>query len=79
MKIISKFLTAEVRLTSLELRGRTVVLQGLVKEFMPMTVEVDWADVSAFWRLAAGPLRAEAVRRLGPLGRLLPRAPGTGR
>lgn len=72
MKIISKFLTADVRLTQVELRGRTVVMQGLVKEFMPMTVEVEVADLKTLAQLVAVPLKAELRRRLEPLARRLP-------
>ncbi len=78
MKIVSKFLTADVRMTRLTLRGRTVVLEGLVKEFMPMTVEVDAADVRAFLAVAAVPLRDVVARRLTRLRDRLAsrRAPG---
>ncbi len=66
MKIISKFLTAEMRVTSVRLERRTVVMEGIVKEFMPMTVEIDASDIRELIRVLAQPLRARLPwRRAG--------------
>ncbi len=62
MKIVSKFLTADMRVTSVRLQGRSIVVEGLVKEFMPMTVEIDAADVREFARVLVEPLRARLRR-----------------
>ena len=62
MKIVSKFLTADMRVTSVRLQGRSIVVEGLVKELMPMTVEIDAADVREFARVLVEPLRARLRR-----------------
>jgi len=57
MRVVSKFLTAEVRVTKLSLEGRKLRVEGLVKDFMPMTVELSPADAAQLLALAAEPLR----------------------
>ena len=64
MKVISKFLTAEVRIVRVRLAGRTMVVEGLVKELMPMTVELTPRDLREMLRVASGPVRERIARRL---------------
>ncbi len=74
MRVVSKMLTADVRIVSVRLEGRKVVVEGMVKEIMPMTVEMQPADLAPFFRAVAAPLREKLEGRLpGPLARLLVR------
>lgn len=57
MKVISKFLTADVEIVGARLEGRTLIVEGMVKGFMPMTVETDLGDVVQMIRLALQPIR----------------------
>ena len=57
MKINSKFLTADVRLTSISLKNGKIEMSGLVKEFMPIEIEVSFADVRATAQLVGAELR----------------------
>ena len=63
MRVESKFLTADVRIVSVQLHGRRLVVEGLVKGFLPMRVEVGPEDL----RVLLEPLRQR-------LHRLLPEA-----
>lgn len=56
MKIVSKFLTADVRLTRISLKDGKIEMTGLVKEFMPIEIEVTLADVHATARLVGAEL-----------------------
>jgi aspartyl/asparaginyl-tRNA synthetase len=57
VKINSKFLTADVRLTRISLKDGKIEMSGLVKEFMPIEIEVTFADVRATARLVRDELR----------------------
>lgn len=56
MRIESKFMTADVRLTTARLEGNKLVTEGLVKEFMPVKMEMDPQDVRLLLRLLLDPL-----------------------
>lgn len=64
MKVVSKFLTADVRIVRVRLAGRTMILEGLVKELMPMTVELAPSDLREMLRVASAPVRARIAKRL---------------
>ena len=64
MKVISKFLTAEVRITKVTLAGRKIVVEGMVKELLPMTVELAADDIRTMVLAATAPLRERLARRL---------------
>ena len=64
MKVISKFLTAEVRITKVTLAGRKIVVEGMVKELLPMTVELSADDVRTMVLAVAAPLRERLAQRL---------------
>ena len=64
MKINSKFLTADVRLTRISLKGGKIEMTGLVKEFMPIEIEVTLADVRATARLVGAELKQVPRRAL---------------
>ena len=64
MKVISKFLTADMRITAVAFEGKKVVLKGLLKNFMPMTVEVDLHDVVQLLRVVSEPLRTRILALL---------------
>jgi hypothetical protein len=76
MRVVSKFLTADVRVVSVRLEGRKVVVEGVVKEMMPMTVEMDVGDAGQMALALVGPLR-DRIRRLLParLRALVPEPP----
>ena len=63
MRVVSKFLTADVRITRVAIEGRKVVIEGMVKQMLPMTVELAPADALEMLHAAATPLR----RRLADL------------
>jgi hypothetical protein len=72
MKVESKFLTAEVQITGAELSARRVVIDGLVKGFMPMKVIVDGNDLKRLIQLLLKPVLERLESMLpGPLGRAL--------
>lgn len=64
MKVVSKLMTADVRMVRVRLDGRRLVLEGVVKEIMPMTVELEPRDVIAFASAVTRPLRASIASRL---------------
>jgi len=64
MRVVSKFLTADVRIVRVTLAGRKMVVEGLVKEFMPMTVEMSPADARQMVIAFAQPLRRWLAHRL---------------
>jgi len=64
VKVISKFLTADVRLVRVRLAGRTMIVEGLVKELMPMTVELSPSDIREVLRVASTPWRERLARHL---------------
>ena len=64
MKINSKFLTADVRLTRISLKDGKIEMSGLVKEFMPIEIEVTFADVRATAQLLKDELRLVPRRAL---------------
>lgn len=64
MRVVSKFLTADVRLIKMSLAGRKLVVEGTVKEMMPMTVELSLEDVRASVRLGAKLLADLVLPRL---------------
>lgn len=64
MKIISKFLTADVEIVGARLEGRKIIIEGMVKGFMPMTVETDFGDVVQMIRVASQPIRERLAARL---------------
>ena len=57
MKIISKFLTADVRLTRISLKAGKIEMTDVVKEFMPIEIEVSFADVRATAKLVGEELK----------------------
>lgn len=57
MRVVSKFLTADVRITRVAFEGRKVVIEGLVKQMLPMTVQLEPADALEMLRAVAAPLR----------------------
>ena len=70
MRVVSKFLTADVRIVRATLQGRRLVVEGVVKEMMPMTVEMDAADGPKMIGALVQPLREKLAERLPPrLGR----------
>ncbi|MCC7109043.1 MAG: hypothetical protein IT382_07135 [Deltaproteobacteria bacterium] len=64
MKIVSKFLTADVRLTRISLKGGKIEMTGLVKEFMPIEIEVSLSDVRATAKLVGDELKQVPRRAL---------------
>lgn len=64
MRVVSKFLTADVRIVRVSLAGRTMVVEGVVKEIMPMTVELSPGDLREMLRAASEPVRARIAKRL---------------
>ncbi len=60
MNVVSKFLTAEVTITAIRFEQRRVVIEGVVKQLLPMTVSVGLDDA----RIAANVLLAPARARL---------------
>lgn len=64
MKIISKFLTADVRLTRISLNKGKIEMSGMVKEFMPIEIEVSFADVRATAKLVGDELKQVPRRAL---------------
>jgi hypothetical protein len=65
MKITSKFLTADVKLTRLSLRGGRVEMSGLVKGFMPIEIEAGPEDVRHVLSLFRAELPALRKRARG--------------
>ncbi|MBT3221408.1 MAG: hypothetical protein HN348_20175, partial [Proteobacteria bacterium] len=53
MRIKSKYMTANMRITNVRREGKDLVVEGLVKEFMPMVVKVDFDDVKAMSKVMA--------------------------
>lgn len=75
MRIESKFLTADVRLTGARFENRKLVTEGLLKEFMPVVVEMEAADMRLMARLLLAAFGANLEARLPqPVRRLLVRA-----
>ena len=71
MRVESKFLTADARIQSVKLCGRTVVMETLVKGVLPMKVELGPGDLRQMGRLLAH----EARERLtAAVSARLPRA-----
>lgn len=69
MKVISKFLTADVRIVEVRWDDGKVVIEGSVKEFMPMTVELSPDDIKYAVQLLARPALSQLADRLPePLG-----------
>lgn len=64
MNIVSKFLTAEARITSVTYRNGSIVVEALVKEFMPMTVEMTRADLKVATKMLAEPVFSRIEPRL---------------
>lgn len=64
MRVISKFLTADVRLNKMSLATGKLVIEGSIKEMMPMTVELGFDDVRESVRLGRGMLAELLVPRL---------------
>ena len=64
MKIISKFLTADVRLTRISIKEGKIEMTGVVKEFMPIEIEVSFADVRATAKLVGAELKQVRRRAL---------------
>ncbi len=64
MKVISKFLTADVRITAVAYKDGQLEVQGLVKEFMPMTVQVGFDDLREMLQLVASPWRRRLAAQL---------------
>jgi hypothetical protein len=74
VRVVSKSLTADVRLTRVAWTGSKLLVEGMVKEIMPMTVELAPADLARMARLLAAPLATRVAERLpaalrGALGR----------
>jgi len=73
MKVVSKFLTADVEIVAARLEGGKVVIEGMIKGFMPMRVETDLADFVKMILVASQPIRerlaAHLPERLGALVR----------
>lgn len=61
MKVISKFLTAEVRIVRVHVQSRRLVVEGVVKELMPMRVEVSPADAWTMLRALVRGVRERAT------------------
>ncbi len=73
MRVESKFLTADVRITAVSLKERHVVVEGLVKEFMPMTVYVGLDDLRLMAHVLLQPVRDRIERYIPkPLRSRLP-------
>lgn len=72
MKIVSKFLTADVRLTRISLKGGKIEMTGLVKEFMPIEIEVSLSDVRATAKLVGDELKQVPRRALDKVRARLP-------
>lgn len=72
MKIASKFLTADVRLTRISLKDGKIEMSGLVKEFMPIEIEVSYADVRATAKLVGDELKQVPRRALDKVRARLP-------
>jgi hypothetical protein len=80
MRVVSKFLTADVQITRVGLAGGKLVMEGMVKGFMPMTVELGPGDVTGMARVLSRPLRELVAARLPERLRtlLLPDGEGEG-
>lgn len=69
MKVVSKFLTADVEIVAARLEGKKVVIEGMIKGFMPMRVETDLTDFVTMIRVATQPIRERLAAHLpGRLG-----------
>ncbi|OGQ11128.1 MAG: hypothetical protein A2138_20895 [Deltaproteobacteria bacterium RBG_16_71_12] len=79
MKIISKFLTADVRLTRISLKAGKIEMTGVVKEFMPIEIEVSFADVRATAKLVGEELKQVPRRALARVKARVPFFGGGGR
>ena len=64
MRVVSKFLTADVQITRVGLAGGKLVVEGMVKGFMPMTVELGPGDVTGMARVLSRPLRELVAARM---------------
>lgn len=64
MRVVSKMLTADVRVVRVALEDGKMVMEGMVKEIMPMRVEMTRADVAEMLRVASLPLRERLAARL---------------
>lgn len=65
MRVESKFLTADARVVAIERVGRRIVVHGLVKEFMPRTVEFGPEDLAELLKVLSSPL-VQRVDRILP-------------
>ncbi|MCZ7680781.1 MAG: hypothetical protein M5U28_19215 [Sandaracinaceae bacterium] len=63
MKVVSKFLTAEVRIVRVAIEGRQLVVEGMVKEIMPMRVEMGLDDAKLMARALVAGLRERLAGR----------------
>ncbi len=64
MKVISKFLTADVEIVAVRIEAGKLVVEGMIKGFMPMRVETDLSDIAQMIRVASQPLRERVAERL---------------
>ena len=72
MRIESKFMKANVRITSVALVDGKLVTEGMIKKALPVRVEMTVEDVRDFVQAIVGPLRQRLADRLpSPLSRFI--------
>ncbi len=64
MRVVSKFMTADVRIVRVTYEDGQIVVEGMVKEFMPMTVKMGPSDVAEMAMAVSRPLRERLASRL---------------
>ncbi len=64
MHIASKFLTAPIRVTGIRWKDGKLLVEGLIKDYLPMTVEMGLPDVRDAAMAAIRPLRDRVARHL---------------
>jgi len=68
MKVVSKFLTGDVRITAIESKGETLKITGLIKDTFPMEIELAGSDFRDMLPLMVRPDSLLTVLRLSFMG-----------
>lgn len=68
MKVVSKFLTGDVRVTAVESTVETLKISGLIKETFPIEIELESSDFRDMIPLLAQPAPLLSVFRLSTVG-----------
>ncbi|MBV6492522.1 MAG: hypothetical protein LDLANPLL_00516 [Turneriella sp.] len=64
MKVTSKFLTGDVRVTTIEPVGDKIRISGLIKETFPIEIELTSADFADIFPLMLKPTPLVSVAKL---------------